>query len=306
MFEENGIMHASRYGHTQMLEYLLREGVDVNYQSNNNGSTAIHVALSNLKHECLGILIRQKGVDLNIQDCSGYSPLLWTARLRDPVSMRMLIDAGCNVESKDFRKGVNALHVLVDNERAFWKGKMARPVCVSECIDLLIAAGLDINKGDVYGNPPVMYAVNSNNCIAMIKLIQLDCELDMSVITSQNEQLAMSAHRDKTLDGDKALDLLIMAITKYYLRPAKILCEAGIQFHRLAHYPETLNSCQERYIAMHEWLQSVVFSPLSLKMGCRNEIRKHLGGDVRRAMEKCELPKSLKHYIQLEDLDKIV
>ena len=305
MFEENGIMHAARYGHEEMLLFLIQSGVGINHQSE-SGSTAIHVAVENGKLNCLKLLVQQKGVDLNIQDCSGYSPLLWTARLRDWRAMQVLVDAGCKIESTDYCKRVNALHVCVDLDRAFWKGKNATPHDTMKCIDVLIEAGVDINKGENYGIPPIVYAVKSNNVPAVKHLLKLNCDLECKRSPScEGQNTGSYVFKSDLIVRDSRLLPLYFAISKFNFQIVKILCYSGVKYHKLAQEPEVMTYAREKYGPMYALLNDLVFNPMSLKMASRNVIRRAMGTPILKQIDKLELPTVLKGYLMLDDLDQM-
>ncbi|XP_045162511.1 ankycorbin-like isoform X2 [Mercenaria mercenaria] len=302
MFEENGIMHAVRYGHKEMLECLLSCGIGINHQSE-NGSTALHVAVENGKHECLKILVKQKGVDLNIKDCSGYSPLLWTARLRDWRAMEIMINAGCNIESKDFCKGINCLHITVDKERAFWKGKHAGPEDTTNCIDQCVNAGININQGDIYGNSPLIYAVKSNNLPAVKRLLKLNCNIESC---SQASNAGMPFYFHKNLAGsESSLFPLYIAISRLQTSSVKMLCAAGAQYHLLAREPNILSFLDTASPQLKSMLDDMIFNPMSLKQACRIVVRQSIKGNILKTAAELELPASLVRYICLDDIDSM-
>ena len=291
-----------RYGHIEMLECLLSCGLGINYQSE-NGSTALHVAVENDEHDCLKYLVRLKGIDLNIKDCSGYSPLLWTARLRDWRAMEILINAGCNVESRDFCKGINCLHILVDQERALWKGRYASPQDIKNCIDLLVSGGIEINKGDIYGNSPLIYAVKSNNFAAVKRLLQLNCDIENC---SQASNAGMPYYFHKNLAGSQsALFPLYVALARLQTNSVKMLCAAGARYHLLAQEPNILSFLDTASPGMKSMLEEMVFNPMSLKQACRIVVRQSIRGNILKTVTELQLPVSLEKFICLDDINYI-
>ena len=300
MFYENGLMHAARYGHKEMLERLIQCGIDVNHQCN-NGSTALHIAVENVKRDCLEKITNQKGVDLNIQDHSGFSPMLWTARLRDWRSMKILIDAGCNVESKNFIKGSNALHTVVDSTQAFWKGKRASAADTEKCIDLLLTRGLDIDSCDPDGNSPLIYALRSNNVVAVTHLLKRNCAF---LTDQQSASLVMPFYFHQYLTGSNPELLpLYVAISKLQMSCVRMLCIAGIPYQKLAAERHIIVYMEECYPPMGELLNDIVYKPLSLRQACRNTVRNCVLKEVRFIEETpLDLPLSVIRYLSLSDL----
>ncbi|KAH3827156.1 putative ankyrin repeat protein RF_0381 isoform X1 [Dreissena polymorpha] len=302
-FSENGIMHATRYGHKEILLKLIDYGVNINHQSA-NGSTALHVAVENMKRECLIILARQNGIDLNIQDCGGFSPLLWTARLRDWQAMQILIDVGCHIESKDFVKGMTALHVVCDSSTAFWKGERATPSDTLKCIKLLTCAGLDINSGDVFNNTPLMYAIRTHNQVAIKHLLKMNCSFRATQRVGSSSALTPFYFNHNLVGSDSTLLPLYLALAKLQTNTVKMLCLAGIRYHRLAQEPEVTHFISTAYEPLGKVMHDLVCNPMSLKQACRYTIRSALTV----GMDKFErlnigLPVSLINYLCLNDID---
>ncbi|WAR14176.1 EHMT2-like protein [Mya arenaria] len=305
MFMENGIMQAARYGHKEMMLHLIKLGVHVNHQSE-NGSTALHIAIENVKHNFLELLVQQPGIDLNIKDCSGFSPLLWTARLRDWRAMKIMIDAGCNIESKDFTKGVNSLHIVVDKNQAFWKGKLATLEDNNKCIELLLKSGVDIDAGDVYKNTPLLYAIRCNNHNAVKKLLKMNCKFIASRRVGSAFASTQFYFNPDLVGCDLTLFPLYVAMSKLQTKTVKMLCLAGIKYHKLANEKRILDFMSSTYEPLGEMLTDLVYHPMSLKQACRCAIRQSLSyniEDLRSA--DLGLPAILVSYICLDDLDEL-
>ena len=304
-FEENGVMHAVRYGHTEMLSYLLSAGVNVNQQSK-NGSTALHVAVENVQYECLQVLVLQRGVDLNIQDVSGLSPFLWAAKLRDWKAMEILITAGCNIESTDYRNRVNALHICVDGEKAFWKGKIVTARDTINCIDLLIDTGIDINSLDIHGNTALIYAVTSSNFPAVKHLLKLNCDLECSgkhsQITTSYFHFPHVPDQVSVVGIDMKLLPLYMALSKLRIRTARMLCVAGTRYHKLAREPNIFTYIDKNK-PLRKYFEEIVFTPMSLQHCCKLKIRKCIGQGISEKVRNLEIPEKLKDFVLLKELD---
>lgn len=285
-----------------MLECLLSCGLSINHQSE-NGSTALHVAVENGKHETLKLLVSLKGVDLNIQDCSGLSPLLWSARLRDWKSMKILVDAGCNVESRDYHSGVHCLHILVDKERVFYKGKYATSDDINRCIDICLDAGLDIDKGDVYGNSALIYAVRSNNLPAVKYLLKRNCSLEGN---RQRSELGTVFHFHENLACvNSSLLPLYIAMSRCEVRCVNMLCTAGVKYHQLVQEPNILAFLETAYPPVHTVLTDLLDNPTTLKQSCRLVIRSSMSGNIIESVQQLNLPKELADYVNLSDIDAI-
>jgi len=69
-----------------------------------NGYTALNMACFNDRHEVVSVLIGTAGVDLNMADNYGWSPLWWAAYKGNTQSVRVLLSAkerGLDLNQKD-------------------------------------------------------------------------------------------------------------------------------------------------------------------------------------------------------------
>ena len=308
MFNENGIMLAARFGHSDMILYLIKLGVNVNHQSR-NGNTALHVAIENMHHSCLQVLVQQPTIDLNIKDCSGYSPLMWTARLLDWRGMKILIDAGCNIESVHFPKGVNALHIVVDNVKAFQKSGATFDDS-DKCIEMLANAGIDINAGDVSKNTPLLYAIRLPNVRAVKTLLKLNCRF------TATQRLGSAFSGTSFYFNDEGVIGSIPSLLPLYVafsnlnaatvRMVRMLCLAGIEYHKLAQEPLVIECVAKVCPPLGELLHELVHNPDSLQQVCRIKIRRYVGSKITGFRSgKHNMPVSLVNYICLDDLDEL-
>jgi len=83
------------------VQYLIENKLVSIDSKNENGQTPIIVVSIFNREDILNYLIK-KGADLNIKDNQGASALLYTLKYRHPQTLKILIDAGANV---DFQAG---------------------------------------------------------------------------------------------------------------------------------------------------------------------------------------------------------
>lgn len=89
----------------------------------------------------------QSGVDPNTQTKNGYTPLMGAAMEGNMSVVRLFLQAGADLELKDFKSGQTALFFATDQNRA-------------EIMKLLIKAGADLEATDIIGEyTPLFYSV---------------------------------------------------------------------------------------------------------------------------------------------------
>ena len=103
------------------------------------------------------------GVDLNIKDNDGYTPLMRSMFVIEDSEkiIKLLIDAGANVNITDDNNGNTALILWIKSD---WKNTSTNK------IKLLINAGADVNIKNNYGNTALILA-SSRNQIENVKLL---------------------------------------------------------------------------------------------------------------------------------------
>jgi len=98
-FSEDGFQPlglAAFFGHTEVAEYLLEHGADLEMPSHNDQKVApIHSATAGGENKILLRLI-EKGVDVNIKQQGGYTALHAAIRNKDLDTIRLLIQNGAN------------------------------------------------------------------------------------------------------------------------------------------------------------------------------------------------------------------
>src|SRR5262249_9791045 len=90
---ETPLMTASRTGSIETVKALLARGARADAKEPLEGQTALMWAISERHADIARVLIEQ-GADVHARTTSGFSPLLFAARVGDLASTRMLLDAG--------------------------------------------------------------------------------------------------------------------------------------------------------------------------------------------------------------------
>ena len=91
---------AAYYGMEQSTQLLIDAGADINI-ADNDQCTALHIAARYGYHDIIGALVRAPHVNLNVRDDHGDTPLHKAAYYGMERSVRLLIDAGADINIAD-------------------------------------------------------------------------------------------------------------------------------------------------------------------------------------------------------------
>jgi ankyrin repeat protein len=94
---------------TQLLNET--EGVNTKY---NNGDTALHWAAADGRQDIVGLLLQQKGIDVNLQNEDGDTALIWAAFEGHQEIVQLLVAKGAKINERD-NEGATALHLAAFN-----------------------------------------------------------------------------------------------------------------------------------------------------------------------------------------------
>lgn len=143
------LLEAAYSGHTECVEMFIAEGADVN-TADINGETPLHWAVKKGRTECVELLL-EAGADVNKKDMYGHTPL-YTAISWNQISCGQLLLAspGINVVMELQNMGITADKY---DSKLFDAVRNNYPLLAN----LLIAAGADVNKRDMYGRTPLDY-----------------------------------------------------------------------------------------------------------------------------------------------------
>lgn len=126
------------YTHYDIIDLLLKSGVDINTPYHNGGATVLHMAAMKGDLNMLNYFI-EHGANVNGTD-SGGIPVLQTAIMGGPEAVQLLIEHGADVTKND----ATLLHfaVLMNKE---------------EIVRLFLKHGASVNVVDTLGRTPLFY-----------------------------------------------------------------------------------------------------------------------------------------------------
>ena len=130
--------------------YVSKDGKNLLYQA----------VLLGKKDSIISVLI-EKGVNLNLQNENGYTPLaLAIMQSNNPDAAKLLINYGAKTNIVDKLLGRNPLHWAAIRQKD------------KELIQLLIDTGININQQDNNGETPLTLAYRANNIEVANLLVQ--------------------------------------------------------------------------------------------------------------------------------------
>ena len=178
---------------------LIAEGIDVNAQDQ-NGDTALIYAAGHCSANIVELLIRN-GADVNRAAYDGFTPLMNAATYNQTDNANILYNNGAEINSKtvmqwtalDFaiiNQNAQMCNFLIDKEanlnnickaddgEEFSIIRLAISDGTDEILNLLIEAGIDVNKADSYGRYPLHYAAVFNKPNSVRLLVRAGADLE--------------------------------------------------------------------------------------------------------------------------------
>ena len=155
---------------------------------------SLEIAATDGHPKCLGAIINT-GADVNyVNNCNGYTPLVWAARYGHPECVDMLIKAGADVN-----KALSG-HPSVLMYASEYNGN-------ASCVKLLLEAGADVNYKSRDGKTALMRAA----CYGHIEVVQHLINVGADVNASNNDGYTALRYSIVSPSGWKCVDMLIEA-----------------------------------------------------------------------------------------------
>lgn len=137
---------------SECVRALLWSGASAEIQER-GGNTPLHLAVRELRTECVRELTscsRTPPVHLNITSYAGVSALHLAVHRGNCEIIKMLLEAGADVNQRDLGSGRSPLHWAVESQR-------------SEVVELLLSAGALVNQRSYAGHTPFYCALYRPN-----------------------------------------------------------------------------------------------------------------------------------------------
>jgi hypothetical protein len=153
------LMLASREGHKGIAVDLIEAGADASAVSGNGWSALLFAAAAG-RRDTSAILLQRGSVDVNAVDkrSGGISALTVASRSGQTAVVRLLVDLGATIDSRDIAAGMTPLMHASKHDAA-------------AAMNLLIAHSADINMRDKHGLTPLMHACIHGSTDAIVELI---------------------------------------------------------------------------------------------------------------------------------------
>lgn len=139
-------------GFTDIVEYLLRNGADINRPTasdKSSRSTPLHCAAYNGQLECVRLLL-SKGANIEAKEMNGCTPLHIASYIGHNAVVEFLISKGANLEARDEKNGATPL---------FWAVAAGK----KDVVETIVSKGALVNVKDKNGETPLSLATQAKN-----------------------------------------------------------------------------------------------------------------------------------------------
>ena len=218
-------------------------------------------------------LLLDYGANINAEVWGGFTPIIWSAIFSSNLEiLRLLIANGGDINRCSKTRKQTALHAAVikgDNKTA----------------EILIEAGARLDVQDYLGKTPMLHAVQRNLLSSVKLLIKHNCNVNIPGFVNGT-----------------SLSPLLVALVQNNLEITKVLILAGAKFETTTIY-QTYTLGQ--YYRTVEDNLNLELRPVFLKQQCRVCIRNLLKPQFLQKLGEIQLPRLLRDFLSLEELDEI-
>ena len=218
-------------------------------------------------------LLLNHGADVNAEVWGGFTPIIWSTIFSSNTEvLNLLIISGGDVNRCSKTRKQTALHAAVikgDNHTA----------------ELLIESGAYLDVQDYLGKTPLLHAVQRNLFAGVKMLIKHNCNVNIPGFVNGT-----------------SLSPLLVALVQNNLEVTKVLILAGAKFETTTIYQTY--TLRQYYRTVEDNL-NIELRPIFLKQQCRVCIRNLLKPQFLQKLSEMQLPKTLRDFLSLEELDKI-
>lgn len=159
------LMFTIKSGSREATEYILKQGVEVNYV-NNFGVSPLHLATRKNSETLVRVLL-EAGADINIQDAYNQTPIFDAVQENNSSMIEFLFINGADINHHN-KEGRTPLMVSsYDKHR-------------QEVLCELIKLGAEVNAKDNFEKTAFMHAINNNNGAMMDILLKAGSEINIS------------------------------------------------------------------------------------------------------------------------------
>jgi len=201
---------ASEVGNTDMLKVLLEAGANVD-SPNPDGQTAL-LAVSRTGSVAAAKLLLDHGATIDAKEkCGGQTALMWASARRHPEMMQLLITKGADVNARstdrDYQRHVTAEGRPKSLDSGGFTPLLyaARENCMA-CVDVLLKNKADIDLPDPDGVSPLLLAIMNANWDLAKQLITAGADVNQWDIFGEAPLLTAVDLRNRVDGGRASID----------------------------------------------------------------------------------------------------